>query len=90
MRLVVGGAAWVLGEQTGEGVPRGIFRTVCLTCGADSGAVDGESVRVERWALAHTGALPAHRQYRLVSEWFLRVDPADGNPLRELERGAGA
>lgn len=84
-RLVVAGAAWVLAEQTGEGVPRGIFRTVCLTCGAESGAVRDESVGVERWALTHTGAVPGHRAFRLVSEWFLRVEPGPGNPLRELE-----
>jgi hypothetical protein len=55
-------------------------------CGAESGAVDNVSDPVEMWALRHTGRHISHRQFKLMTEWFLRVSPAPDNPLYELER----
>jgi hypothetical protein len=85
-RAVIKFAEWTLSEETAEGVTRGIFLMECLTCGAVSERVDSESAPVEMWALHHTGRNLAHRQFKLYTEWFLRVDPAPGNPLRQLEK----
>ncbi|WP_062207116.1 hypothetical protein [Streptomyces sp. NBRC 109706] len=58
----------------------------CLKCGAESGFVDNEPEPIETWALRHTALNTDHRQFRLTTEWFLRVDPAPGNPLHDQEK----
>ncbi|MGP3967904.1 DUF7848 domain-containing protein [Streptomyces sp. 6N223] len=88
-RAIIKHVPWHLGEETAPGAPRGIFRVECVACGAKSQIVDNESVPVEMWALQHTGRNIHHRQFKLFTEWFLRVSPAPGNPLYELEGGDG-
>lgn len=89
-RSVIRYAEWTLGEETAEGAPRAIFHMECVTCGAESGRVDDDSQPVEDWAIQHTGRNLSHRQFRLTTEWFMRVDPTPNNPLHELERQQGA
>ncbi|WP_139238377.1 hypothetical protein [Streptomyces aidingensis] len=79
-------AEWTLSHDTGEGVPRAIYSAECLNCGRQSAAVDNESLPVEVWALKHTGLNPQHREFKLTTELFWRVDPAPGNPYRELNQ----
>ncbi|GAB2876525.1 DUF7848 domain-containing protein [Streptomyces mayteni] len=88
-RSIIKAAEWTLTEETAEGAPRAIFRVGCITCGAESEAVDNEPNPVETWALRHTGLNPTHRQFKLTTEWFWRVCPAPGNPYFDLEKGNG-
>jgi hypothetical protein len=46
--------------------------------------VDDDSRPVEDRAIRHTGRNLAHRQFRLTTEWFTRVDPTPNNPLHHL------
>ncbi|WP_139641112.1 hypothetical protein [Streptomyces sedi] len=75
-----------MSEETAKGPPRATFVVTCVTCGSESGVVDDESHPVEMWALRHTSLHTDHRQFRLTTEWFLRVDPAPGNPLHDTEK----
>jgi hypothetical protein len=86
-RSVMRIAEWTLAEETAEGATRAMFRMECLACGATSGHVDNVSEPVEMWALKHTGRNLTHRQFKLFTEWFMRVSPAPSNPLYEM--GAG-
>ena len=89
-RTVIRSAEWTLGPETAAGATQAIFRAECLTCGAQSDLVDNESAPVETWALKHTGLNTAHRQFKLLTEWFMRVSPAPGNPFHEQEEGQEA
>ncbi|MEO3751754.1 hypothetical protein [Streptomyces sp. B6B3] len=80
---------WTLGEETAPNATKAIFRIECLTCDASSELVDNESAPVELWALEHTGRNVSHRQFKLYTEWFMRVDPAPGNPLYDREKETG-
>ncbi|TDC80425.1 hypothetical protein [Streptomyces hainanensis] len=86
-RLIIKAAEWTLTEEAAEGAPRAIFHVACLTCGAESEAVDNQPDPVETWALRHTGLNTSHRQFKLTTEWFWRVVPSPGNPYRALESG---
>ncbi|SOD62097.1 hypothetical protein SAMN06297387_104267 [Streptomyces zhaozhouensis] len=85
-RSVIKAAEWTLSEETAEGAPRAIFGVTCVTCAAESGFVDNEPHPIEMWALRHTSLHTGHRLFRLTTEWFLRVDPAPGNPLHDTEK----
>ncbi|GHH82254.1 DUF7848 domain-containing protein [Streptomyces capitiformicae] len=84
-RWIIKAAEWTLTPETDEGTPQGIYSAVCLTCGSESPASDGERLPVEVWVLKHTGLNPRHRQFKAGAETFWRVTPAEGNPHRETD-----
>lgn len=84
-RSIIRAAAWVLGPETAEAAPEGIYSAECLTCGAQAKSTDDGRLPVEVWTLKHTGLNPTHRRYKATAETFWRVTPADGNPYRESD-----
>ncbi|MFE4991446.1 hypothetical protein ACFRH4_08850 [Streptomyces mirabilis] len=86
MRAVIKAAEWMLGPETAEGAPQNpMYEAECTSCMEQSGCTEGERLPAEVWALKHTGANPTHRTYRAIITSFWRVEPAEGNPYRELE-----
>lgn len=81
VRAIIKAADWTLSAETAEGAPSGIFQVQCIACAETSPAVDDDRLAVELWALKHTGANSDHRQFKLLTESFWRVDPAPSNPL---------
>ncbi|WTB90846.1 hypothetical protein OIE99_22705 [Streptomyces cellulosae] len=76
MKAIIKAAEWALGPETADGAPKYPLHE------AES---EGERLSVEVWALKHTGSHPQHRTYRAIITSFWRVEPAEGNPYRELE-----
>ncbi|WP_405730092.1 hypothetical protein OG607_29725 [Streptomyces sp. NBC_01537] len=82
-RTVIRAADWTLRVETAEGAPQAIYSALCITCGAESPAVDDTRLPIEIWTLKHTGLNPSHRQFQPRTLGFWRVDPAPGNPYAE-------
>jgi hypothetical protein len=89
-RAIIKAAEWTLGPETAPEAPTGVYSAVCIACGAESPATDGDPAPVEMWALRHTGLNPAHRQFKAMVETYWQVTPAEGNPYRELDAQASA
>ncbi|WP_338931012.1 hypothetical protein WEB32_06695 [Streptomyces netropsis] len=93
-RLLMRFMDWALNFDDREGVPEAIFEMECMICHAVSELCDNEGETSQLWALKHTGRHPTHREFKLLTETFWRVDPMPGNPfadmgpLRSLPRGA--
>ncbi|WP_164836288.1 DUF7848 domain-containing protein [Actinacidiphila soli] len=85
---IIKAAEWTLSVEAADGAPSGIFQVQCIACAEMSPAVDDDRLAVELWAMKHTGANTAHRQFKLATESFWRVDPAPSNPLCEGGRRA--
>ncbi|WKX72688.1 hypothetical protein [Streptomyces sp. XD-27] len=72
---VIKGAEWMLGPETAEGAPQGIYGAQCITCAQESGLVDDDTRPVGAWAIAHTRENPTHRQFLVTTHRHWRVDP---------------
>jgi hypothetical protein len=86
--MVIKRAEWTLTEDNSGSASQRSFRVICLTCAEGSPVVedDSERVRLEDWALEHTGRNTEHRKYELTTQSPWRVDPAPGNPLYREEK----
>jgi hypothetical protein len=87
-RAIIKAAEWTLRATTPEGAPQAIFAVMCMTCHAESEAVDDERLSVELWTLKHTGRNPAHRLFKLTTECWWEVGPEPGNPFYGAESGS--
>lgn len=84
IRSVVKYAEWLLAPDRSQGASSPVREIECTTCGERSEASTGQ-LGPDSWALGHAGAHPQHTGYREITTAFLRVMPAEGNPLRRSE-----
>ncbi|MGW7457161.1 DUF7848 domain-containing protein [Streptomyces sp. NPDC054797] len=83
-RRILAHAEWTLSGDNSPGVPVAIFQMMCMNCHQMSEATDNDGTPHQTWALNHTGHSPEHREFKLVTETYWRVDPRRGNPYAEL------
>ena len=89
MDEIVKGADWVVVEEKGPGVPKGIHGVECMTCEEKSPLVDDDSLPVAAWAIHHTRDHPEHQLFLAHTERHWRVVARPDPPSPPPENGTG-